>query len=202
MHRKLVAFTLLLSALLGLNACGLNSRPEESCNFVQNSSAQRVSWGDQTPVTLYVDRSVPAEFFGAVEQAVEQWNLVRGRGLIKIGGWINSSSGPARDGANVIYWMNTWEADRPFEQARTTVYWAGERIYEADIRVNAKNFKYATGKVAGTVDIVSLLVHEIGHVLGLTHIESEGSVMATSLASATERRVPTFDDVNSLKCEY
>ncbi len=201
MLRKLFVFLLLSSALFGLNACG-NARPEESCNFVQNSSAQRVSWGDHTPVTLYVDRSFPAELFGAIEQAVEQWNSARGRGLIKIGGWINSSSGPARDGANVIYWMSSWEADRPYEQARTTVYWAGDRIYEADIRVNAKNFRYSMGAYGGTVDVVSLLVHEFGHVLGLTHTDLHGSVMAKSLANATERRVPSPTDIDSLKCEY
>lgn len=201
MLRKLFVFILLSSALLGLNACG-NARPEEGCNFVQNSSAQRVSWADNTPITLYVDRSFPPEFFGAIEQAIEQWNSARGRGLLKIGGWINTSSGPARDGANVIYWMGSWEADRPFEHARTTVYWAGDRIYEADIRVNARNFRYSMGAAGGTVDIVSLLVHEVGHVLGLTHSEFRGSVMATSLANATERRIPSLDDVNSLKCEY
>ncbi|MCM2281360.1 MAG: matrixin family metalloprotease [Bdellovibrionaceae bacterium] len=202
MLRRLVVGILLSSAVLALNACGRQQGPEESCNFVQNSSVQRVSWGEQTPIILYVDKSVPPEYFGAIEQAVEQWNSARGRGLIKIGGWINSSAGPARDGANVIYWLREWEADRPFEQARTSVYWAGDRIYETDIRVNEKNFDYAIGPVAGTVDIVSLMVHEIGHVLGLAHLDKEPSVMATSLANATERRLPTATDIQSLKCEY
>ncbi len=202
MFRRLIAIFILACIGFGLQACGRKIKPEESCNFVQNSKAQRVSWAEATPAVLYIDDSVPAEFYSAIEAAIEEWNKARGRQILKIGGPILSTTGPAHDGANVIYWMKAWEADRTYEQARTTVYWADDRIFEADVRVNARDFNYSIGKETGRVDLTSLLVHEFGHVLGLVHIESTGSVMAKSLASNIERRVPSNEDLNSLRCEY
>jgi predicted Zn-dependent protease len=196
-------FALMLVVLSGfiLQACGRDVKPEEQCNFVQNNKAQRVSWGSNTPVVIYLDSSVPAQFYSAIEQAVEQWNQARGRQILKIGG-VTQTRGPNRDGANVIHWMSTWEADRAFEQARTTVHWSDDQIYEADIRINDKNFDYVVGSMPGRVDVVSLLVHELGHVLGLSHTEESGSVMLKSLANNTERRIPSTSDINALKCEY
>ncbi len=202
MFRRLIALLVLACLGLGLQACGRKIKPEESCNFVQNSKAQRVSWAEATPAVLFIDSSVPEEYYPAIQAAIEEWNKARGRQILKIGGPVQSASGPARDGANVLYWMKAWEVDRTFEQARTTVYWADDRIFEADVRVNARDFSYVIGKQPGRVDLASLLVHEFGHILGLVHIDSAGSVMAKSLASNTERRVPSNEDLNSLRCEY
>jgi len=200
--KKMLIFSLMVAALFGLNACARKVNPEDSCNFVQNSLAQRVSWGAQTPVTLYIDSSVPQEFYPAIESAIEVWNRTYGRSLLVLGGVTNSSGIPARDGANIIYWMNSWEENRRTEQARTVIHWAGDRIYESDVRINARHHRYTIGRMPGYVDLTSLLVHEFGHVLGLSHTEENGSVMAKTLASNMERREPAPIDVRSLRCEY
>jgi hypothetical protein len=189
---------------LGLQACAQKPSPEESCNFVQNGDQQRVSWGADTPVVLYIDSSVPEEFFEPIRHAADTWNRTVGREVLKVGGWTQSNGVPGQDGANIIYFLHTWEADRPNEQARTTVYWANDRIYEADIRINAHNFDFFTSEdpVVGRVDVESLVLHELGHVLGLAHNVSTASVMAKSLANATLRRKIGDIDTNSIKCEY
>lgn len=105
----------------------------------------------------------------------------------------------------MIYWMNQWEDDRRTEQARTTVYWTGDRIYEADIRINGEFFNFYGGDGAESfsgVDMESLMVHEFGHVLGLSHNDGKGTVMAVTLSSGTLRRTPGKDDLDSLRCEY
>ena len=201
---RYVAISVLCLAFL-FQACAEKPNPEEGCNFVQNSLQQRVSWEKDVPVIFYIHRSVPGPFFSAIELAIDEWNRKSGRELLKLGGWTNSGDRPKKDGANIVYWLDTWENDRPFEQARTTIYWSEDRIYEADIRVNAKNFNFFWGEdpVVGHVDVQSLLLHEFGHALGLAHTTNEQkSVMVTTLASATLRREAQDIDLRSLSCEY
>ena len=96
------------------------------------------------------------------------------------------------------------------EQARTSVYWVGDQIQEADIRINASKannysvFNFYWGQSSGqdAVNIEALVLHEMGHVLGLKHKETGSSVMATYLPNHTDRVNPAQTDLDSLKCEY
>jgi hypothetical protein len=202
--RGSVALLALVVVGLSLQACTPKSQPEQSCNFVQNSESQRISWGPQVPVVLLIDNSVPHQYFDAIQAAAKQWNAKVGREVIKIGGWVKTNGVPSQDNQNIIYFLNTWEADRSNEQARTTVYWAGDRIYEADIRINAHDFTFFSGDTAvvSEVDFQSLVLHEMGHVLGLAHSLTPQSVMLKSLASATKRRELSASDQDSIRCEY
>ncbi len=186
-------------------ACAQKLEPEQSCNFVQNGQLQRVSWKGRVPVTLTISSSVPEEFHESIRLAASEWNYRLGRFMfdVRTGGDVGGS--PAKDGQSVIYWINNWESGKELEQARTTIFWKGTFISEADIRINARDFAYSVTDVAepSRVDFESLLVHELGHVLGLQHVEvGKGSVMEAQLAHGTERRVPGNVDLESLKCEY
>lgn len=205
MLRRLLALAIMIAAGIWMSACAPKVAPEESCSFLQSTDQQRVSWGAQLPVILYIDSSVPTVYFDSIKAAAAEWNRVIGREVLKIGGWTNSPGGPKTDNANVIYYLTSWELDRTNEQARTTVYWAGDRIYEADVRINGKNFDFSWGedRAPGRVDMESLMVHEFGHVLGLMHIDPPAkSVMERSLPSAAFRRSVTEVDKKSIRCEY
>lgn len=205
MFRRALVLTCLIAVTVALQACGTKKQAEESCNFVQNGELQRVSWGAQVPVVLYVDRSVPSVYFDAISASVVEWNRRVGREVMKIGGWAVDAGGvPTQDGQNVIYMMNSWEPEKTNEQARTTVYWAGDRIYEADIRINDQNFDFSWGvdPELNKVDMESLMLHEFGHVMGLSHSVTPQSVMARSLPNATKRRELSAADQNSIRCEY
>ena len=199
-----LGLVLMASALL-IQACGRNLDPEASCNFVQNSQMQRVSWQDRQ-ARFYIHDSLPQEYHQAVKNAANRWNLVVGREIIKIESSVGGSINPGRDGYNIIYFFfNNWEDNRKSEQARTTIYWSGKRIYEADIRINNEdhNFSAETNAVAGKVDLESLLVHEFGHVLGLAHVpSSQTSVMLANLANGDPRRDISDFDKGNLQCEY
>lgn len=52
------------------------------------------------------------------------------------------------------------------------------------------------------VDFESLVAHELGHVLGLGHVETEGSIMRTKLGSGVMRRGLRRVELNSLLCGY
>lgn len=203
MKRK---WLLLITISLLVSACAKKVEPEEACNFVQNSSLQRVSWKGQFPIDFYIHENVPAEYYRAIQSAMAQWEVRLQRPLFRIVGVDgNSSPNGDKDGRNVIVMSSDWEAQFTNEQARTTIFWAGDRVFEADIRLNGSGtfqFSGAMEPETGKVDMESLIVHELGHVLGLQHNEIGASVMATTLGTATLRRNPGATDVQSLQCEY
>ena len=179
----LCAMIAVIAILVGGHA---TPKTQDSCNFVTNSYHQRVSWSASVPVVMYVDSSVPPQYYSAIQAAMTTWNQKLGRKVLVLGGW-TQSSGPQKDGANVIYWLKNWEAERVgYEQARTTIYWADDVISEADVRINATGrFRYAGLQTPahGEVDFQSLMLHEFGHVLGLQHTERLESVMVKILKS-------------------
>lgn len=205
-------FILGLSLLLGLGAC--SPKPQNDCGYVQNVYGERISWKGRIPIELKLHQSFPKEFEGAAVEAAETWNRASGKTIFKV----DTSSrvtGPIesrKDTKNIIYLYDTWEADRTNEQARTSIYWKGDLIEEADIRVNSKFSYYvkkdkqpasqpASASVNG-VNIQALLIHEMGHVLGLKHDDASPSVMATYLRVGADRVELMDADKKDLKCEY
>lgn len=200
---KWIMAVVLIVAGLSIQACAPKS--QDDCGFVQNAFGERISWKGSIPVTMYVHSSVPPEYFAAIQSAADVWEKQAGRKLFEIvtqplTGPIN----PIKDGSNVIYLMKNWESDRSSEQARTSIYWVGDQIKEADIRINAQFNFYFNQKTAtsNSVNIEALLIHEMGHVLGLKHKDQGGSVMATYLPSGSDRVHLAETDGSSLQCEY
>jgi hypothetical protein len=191
--------------ILGLFACAPNPKPEAACNFVQNVYGQRISWKDQVPIPLFVHADFPRAYLTAVYGAIKIWEAAAGHKLFTI---INTTyrdnALPEKDGKSVLYWLKTWEAEKPSEQARTSIYWVGEQIREADLRVNAKNFSYYIDAPQTNQDVhlESLLIHELGHVLGLKHNDGGESVMATYLAVQVKRDALSAADEDAMSCEY
>lgn len=190
-----------------MQACSRKINPQESCNFVQNPDQQRVSWKGRLPVNLVLHSSVPSTAYAAIDRAVSEYNsrLGNGREIFKI--VERGKEGPLdpqKDGSSMVYWFTTWDANKPTEQARTTIYWSGVQIFEADIRINARNFSLNLDQATSfsNLDLESLLVHELGHGLGLAHTNASGSVMNFSLNEGQDRRKLSDGDLGNLHCEY
>lgn len=197
------ASVVIISALVLFQACAKKGGPQDSCNFVMNSDQQRVSWHAKLPVTLYVHSSVPPSYYSAITNAMDTWNKALNINAFNPPAYTNTPDNHASDGYNVIYWITKDWFGTSDEQARTSLFYVDDQIYEADIRVNASNFNFSTdAPQADQVDFQSLMLHELGHVLGLAHIPTTDSVMFKSLASDKERRDPFKIDLTSLSCEY
>jgi hypothetical protein len=202
---KMILLFCIASAIALVQACAPKPKAEDSCNFVQNVYGERVSWKGSLPIVLRVHESYPQEYLPALYSAIQIWETAAGRRLFEIGSTRDIQPMlPRQDRVSMIYWMNQWESDKPSEQARTSVYWVGNTIQEADLRINRHNFSFYIDKPVNDSDVqlTSLLVHELGHVLGLKHNDQEPSVMATYLAVHTLRKDLSGQDIDSIHCEY
>lgn len=213
LRNKRLIFKLFMAATAAimvstLAACQRSLTPENSCSFQQNRDRQRISWGRALPVPLYIHSSVPKDAYEAIESAIAVYDEAIGQKTFEIKGYsVSGPSTPQRDGYSYIYWMNEWEDDREDEQGRTTIYWSGDTIYEADVRINASSlsgftFNYATSGPVRGIDLKSLFVHELGHALGLDHSDAAGSIMATHLRQNTVRTQLSTQDASNISCEY
>lgn len=182
-----------------------------SCNFVTNSSNQRVSWKTHLPIKYRIHESVPPEAFSSILEAADMWNRISIKPVIEIVSTGYTGKASTRDQIPAIYWYTDWEAEKSLEQARTTVRWIQNQLVDADIKVNAKNFSFFYGdqpKQTGKVDFVGLMVHEFGHALGFAHNSISESVMFYQLPRGYERRkannglVFHLSDVSAYQCEY
>lgn len=214
MRLKVGLLGFLSGCVLALSACApqkflgvLNPQysSQADCGFVQNVYGERISWKGKLPIRLQIHESVPAEFYPAIEETLRSWEAATGKKLFEVVSWgARGPNQPRQDGTNTIYYLSSWEEGKSQEQARTSVYWVGDQIREADIRLNAKDFNFYVHESAGSreVHMASLLIHEFGHVLGLKHQDQVASVMGTYLASNTVRSSISEADLAAVRCEY
>jgi hypothetical protein len=180
---------------------GSQPAPQQSCGFAQDNRSQRISLKSTQSMPFFIDESAPAGYETQIQAAMDVWNTALGRKVFSLVGR-GSFPPPSEDGKNVIYWMNDWATDKADQQADTSLYVTDTTITEADIKVNAKNNNFSSDLSTGTLDVESLFVHELGHVLGFKHATKNPSVMAPALAIQKQRTTLTAFDLQNLKCEY
>lgn len=199
--------------------CGEQQLPsEESCNFVVNSASRRVSWV-RMPVRFYVDDSLTFEQLEAIQYAMDVWNEKFDSTVLQVIGITKQLPEPdfaldgkmISDGFNGIYIVDKelfTNNDKTDEQARTNLSFRGDFIFEADILIDGSEDFYIGDEkkpaMEGLLEFKSLMIHELGHVLGLEHIEDGPSnpVMQPRLRYGEVRHELSDADVESLACEY
>ena len=88
---------------------------------------------------------------------------------------------PGDDGINGIFFHDTtWPAELEAGALAQTIVTldAGGKIHDADIHVNGVDHRFSLDGAPGTQDLRSVLVHEIGHALGLGHSQDPIATMA------------------------
>lgn len=180
----------------------LATASQEDCGFVQNSFGQRVSWKKSLPIKVYIDASFPSQFEPILIAAAKKWEDVVGRTLF-IFERTSQVSKPTKDNRNVAYWEDPWVDSDGQLQAVSNLFWYNNQLTEADLRVNSQNYSFYTDTYNSVRDIhlPSLFIHELGHFLGLKHVNGT-SVMVTVLDYLLKRDEPSAEDKAHIKCEY
>jgi len=133
-------------------------------------------------ITLTTGYVAPAEFQSVVQQAFDAW------GIEAIGRGSCSSSLVDKDGENQIGWGSLSDGSDEFYEAGLTTRYApcdndctfGEEplLNEADIQIDPDAPSY----YRSTRCLLSVVVHEVGHFLGLEHLPAP-AVMETGGSS-------------------
>jgi hypothetical protein len=209
---KALTGVLTILVLLSLNAASAfmsrtkwsleadRDRRASQCSFSGPVSPYMPIW-KSLPIKMGIDSSVPKEARSAIHRAAQRWSTVLGQQAFAFHDTTDFK--PGDEGQSVIFW-NAGQVARPGdEQAVTSLFWYGDELTGATIKVNVKNQALSFEDHVGpqVVDLESLMIHEFGHALGLTHIEN-GGIMNSHLAPGFERRSMDSASVGQAQCLY
>lgn len=112
-----------------------------------------------------------------------------------------------KDGANVnvVFFRDDEWPYRGIDGtlATTTVTYDGDgAIWDADIAVNAAFNDVTLSETDAEYDVQSIVVHEVGHFLGIAHSDDENALMAPTYSPGSVRRDVSDDDVDALCTIY
>ena len=156
-----------------------------SSGYLVSFQCQALSWGN-FPVKLHLDPNLPQIFFDAFDQATKEWNQELGFVVFELA--IEKSTYNNVQILSSHEW--TTSGGTLDQQARTLYKYVDNKFISTDIVFNGK-LQFSLDSTLNSVHLPTLVKHELGHVLGLSHVD-EG-LMQTVLPNSITRHVSTSE---------
>lgn len=218
--QRLFNFHVLSSMLLVLFGCGketLSTQSGLNASLSNNTVAGKWESGDM-PVTINISDSFSAGEATTLESMGNSWEAATGNvvNFFNFGAQASNKSyvdfDDYQDSEMGVYLNHNWPSNiSAFALAITQYYGYRHNVgtsseyielVHADIILNDEFFNFSFNGQAGSYDLPSIVLHELGHFVGLTHSSSSPSVMSPTLASNTQSRSLFPNDVNKIKSNY
>lgn len=223
--RMLFTFCLLLCSLVGCKPKVTSVR--EPASFGASGSIPRY-WSN-LPLTIYVANDFDQDFpslandqLNPFEEMMLAWDNQVNVNLFRLEPSSSfrstnleySSLASYHDNEMGIYRIDQWFPDvtkdalaiAQYFFIRTNVGTASEfnQIYHADILINYETHQFYldhTAQKFGKYDLQTVVLHELGHVVGINHL-SGSAVMNAFLSTNEQKRSPLTNDINAIRALY
>jgi hypothetical protein len=194
-YQILMLFTLTII----LASCGADYQYGEDTLNLSASLPKRWSQS-RLPVQLKVTSSFDSDSFNSINNMGQQWNDANTQGDF----FSMTHNGVERnydhadkylDGEMGIYNLTTWPTPLPSEALAVTQTFSTIKtdnsgnqfveIFHVDVLLNNEDHTIANTKTAGSYYLQTIMIHELGHAIGLKHYEGywENSVMTPSIST-------------------
>ncbi|WP_408096440.1 matrixin family metalloprotease [Peredibacter sp. HCB2-198] len=215
---------LFVPILFSLVACNATKTEEVTTGGVVTSTTPHI-WGNQSfPKKLYISEDFDTEEIDNIADMAVQWDAavenkksffaIQSSLTPELSEQVSGSRG-FQDGIFGVYKVVKWPTDLPGALAVTqmfgTVYNSGDSdeyysVQHADILVNYR-YTFYSGDSGYGYDLKTVLLHEMGHFIGLNHqnvnySQRYSTVMYPSVSSSDKKREPMPLDQVTLASHY
>lgn len=167
------------------------------------SSEVQLRMADRTYVWHYNPTDEPAwlrngEALEIIRDAAASWGSC---GVdLRYAGLTDRSPGKM-DGENVVGWKDDGRAYSAWTSFRGRR--SSRQLIEADITLYSNIFAvYREKGIDARLEFRKSIIHEFGHVLGLTHSDQLGDAMIVKVRTRPEWRLPSDNDINRCRALY
>lgn len=214
----LKALILVLNIVVLMTGCDSAVNSELSSGSSRGSTAAsslptRWSSASVFPLNIQMSTDFSNEEISAISDSADVWSEEQGNGADFFAQTTENISPKSNldsynDSVFGIYKIFSWPSELPsgalaVTQIRGLQRSSSIQITHADILVNYDFFDFTTDGAWG-YDLQTVLVHELGHFLGLGHENSSTSesVMFPSIGRFTVNQTPHDNDIDNLSAKY